>query len=161
MLIPSYSDLMEVIKQNEKLDSRVTSRYTVVLAAARRARQLTDGAHPLTYAPTDRAVSTAVKEMHEGKLRLHVQENLLNEDIQRVMRDRKHYVLSKDDLREELKQDYSDDSYSTDRDRHDGHAELFPVTTAVKDPPSLAKDDMDDDSLYVDKDDLPSGRSGG
>ncbi|MCL1863094.1 MAG: DNA-directed RNA polymerase subunit omega, partial [Defluviitaleaceae bacterium] len=43
---------MEVIKQGERLDSRVTSRYTVVLAAAKRARQLTDGANPLTYAPT-------------------------------------------------------------------------------------------------------------
>jgi DNA-directed RNA polymerase subunit omega len=59
MLTPSYSELMETIQEGEKLDSRVTSRYTVVLAAAKRARQITDGANPLTYAPTDCAVSIA------------------------------------------------------------------------------------------------------
>ena len=62
MLRPSYSELMDTIRQSEKLDERVTSRYTVVLAAAKRARQITDGSHPLTYAPTDRAVSIAKKK---------------------------------------------------------------------------------------------------
>lgn len=110
MLTPSYSDLMDVIKQSGKLDPRVASRYTVVLAAAKRARQLTEGAEPLTYAPTDRAVSIAVKEMNEGKLRIQVQEELMELSQERLMKDQHQYAisaLSKDDLDEGLKDDYS------------------------------------------------------
>lgn len=109
MLTPSYSSLMETIQEGEKLDSRVTSRYTVVLAAAKRARQITDGANPLTYAPTDRAVSIAVKEMSEGKLRIKIQDSLLDDDHERIKKDPFRYrsMLSKDDLNENLKEDYA------------------------------------------------------
>ncbi|MCL2225863.1 MAG: DNA-directed RNA polymerase subunit omega [Defluviitaleaceae bacterium] len=153
MLTPSYSQLMDVIKQNERLDSRVTSRYTVVLAAAKRARQLTDGANPLTYAPTDRAVSIAVKEMNEGKLRLRVQENLLTEDIERVIRDRQHYrtALSKDDLNENLKQDYAPVAYGMD-----DSDEVFPAFE--KEEPvveAVAKEEEEDFTLYEDSDEEP------
>jgi len=150
MLTPSYSELMDVIKQNERLDNRVTSRYTVVLAAAKRARQLTNGANPLTYAPTDRAVSIAVKEMSEGKLRLKVQENLLNEDYERVIKDRQHYrtALSKDDLNEDLKQDYAPVSYDMDSDD-----ELFPAFQ--EEPVEAADKEEDDYTLYEDTDDEP------
>ena len=125
MLRPSYSELMDVIMQSDKLDSKVTSRYTVVMAAAKRARQLTDGANPLTYAPTDRAVSTAVKEMSEGKLRINIREDLLDGSYEHMVKNRYRYrgmtALSKDDLREELKEDYGPDRYNADDDD-----ELFP-----------------------------------
>ena len=156
MLTPSYSELMDVIKQNEKLDNRVTSRYTVVLAAAKRARQLTDGANPLTYAPTDRAVSIAVKEMSEGKLRIKVQEGLLDVKYDIMAKDRYRYrgvsALSKDDLREDLKQDYAPQSYSIDNDD-----EIFPVyKDEAEDEPAevLAKEIEEDDlALYEDIED--------
>jgi len=118
---------MDVIKQSDKIDQRVTSRYTVVLAAAKRARQITDGANPLTYAPTDRAVSIAVKEMQEGKLRLKIQEELLMEDYERITRDQLSYrmtALSKDDLREDLKDDYAP-IYTPSTDDDDSAPELF------------------------------------
>jgi len=111
MLTPSYSELMDVIKQGDKLDPRVASRYTVVLAAAKRARQITEGAEPLTYAPTERAVSIAVKEMNEGKLRVKVQEELMDGTNARIIKDQYKFraitALSKDDLREDLKDDYT------------------------------------------------------
>jgi len=111
MLTPSYSELMDVIKQGGKVDSRVASRYTVVLAAAKRARQLTEGMEPLTYAPTDRAVSIAVKEMSEGKLRVKVQDDIMDGSYERLIKDQYKYrtitALSKDDLREDLKDDYT------------------------------------------------------
>jgi len=152
MLIPSYSELMDVIKTGEKMDSRVTSRYTVVLAAAKRARQLTDGANPLTYAPTDRAVSIAVKEMHEGKLRIRVNENLLNEDIERVMRDRQSYrtIISRDDLREDLKQDYAIETYM-DTDTDD---EIF-TPSIQDDTKSAAAKEEEDYTIYEDSDEEP------
>ena len=123
MLRPSYSELMDAVMQEESLDPRVVSRYTLVLAAAKRARQITDGAAPLTYAPSDRAVSIAVKELHEGKLKIKVEANLLDCNIERLLRhkDRVRAIsaLSKDDLREELKDAYEPgdyDAYDVDED---------------------------------------------
>jgi DNA-directed RNA polymerase subunit omega len=149
MLTPSYSELMDVIKQNEKLDNRVTSRYTVVLAAAKRARQLTDGANPLTYAPTDRAVSIAVKEMNEGKLRIRVQGNLLDGSNERMMKDPFRYrsTLSKDDLREDLKQDYAPAPYDLDSDDENYRGDFVAEEAAA----DVEKDDLD---IYEDADEL-------
>ncbi|MCL2217946.1 MAG: DNA-directed RNA polymerase subunit omega, partial [Defluviitaleaceae bacterium] len=131
---------------------RVTSRYTVVLAAAKRARQLTDGAHPLTYAPTDRAVSIAVKEMSEGKLRIRVQEDLLDGNYERMIKDQYRYrglsALSKDDLREELKEDYKPERYSMDDD--DG--EIFPADSYTDDTTEEIEKD-EDFGLYEDNED--------
>ncbi|MCL1788254.1 MAG: DNA-directed RNA polymerase subunit omega, partial [Defluviitaleaceae bacterium] len=129
MLTPSYSDLMDVIKQGDKLDPRVASRYTVVLAAAKRARQLTEGAEPLTYAPTERAVSIAVKEMNEGKLRVKVQEELIDISHERLMKGQHKYAisaLSKDDLDEGLKDDYSGArTYATEEDDDLSSEDIF------------------------------------
>jgi len=153
MLTPSYSELMDVIKQGEKLDNRVTSRYTVVLAAAKRARQITDGANPLTYAPTDRAVSIAVKEMSEGKLRIRVNSDLIDGNHERMVKDQYRYrtALSKDDLREDLKQDYAPAPYDMDSDdevyRNDPFAPDESAEAAIKDD--------DDFDLYEDTDDEP------
>ena len=120
MLRPSYSELMDIIKQSDRLDGRVTSRYTVVLAAAKRARQITNGAHPLTYAPTDRAVSIAVREMSEGKLRVRLQDDMIDGSYERMLKDQYRYrnmvALSKDDLREDLKDNYAPVPYTTDDD---------------------------------------------
>jgi len=70
MLRPSYSELMSLLNESNDVDSEITSRYTIVIAAAKRARQIIDGAEPLCYASTDKAVSIAVREMYEGKLRI-------------------------------------------------------------------------------------------
>lgn len=151
MLTPSYSELMDVLKQGDRLDSRVTSRYTVVLAAAKRARQLTDGANPLTYAPTDRAVSIAVKEMHEGKLRVRVHENMLDGSYEQMVRNQYRYrgmsAVSRDDLREDFKQDYAPVAYNMD---DDGDEELF-SPHAVEEPVVKEEDDF---ALYEDTDEI-------
>jgi DNA-directed RNA polymerase subunit omega len=146
---------MEVIKQGEKLDNRVTSRYTVVLAAAKRARQLTDGANPLTYAPTDRAVSIAVKEMNEGKLRIRVQDNMLDGSYEKLIKDQYRYrgmtALSKDDLREDLKQDYAPTTYSMDNDDD----EIFAPFTEEEPIEAVVKED-EDFTIYEDSDEEPA-----
>ena len=120
MLRPSYLELMDVITQSDEIDSRVTSRYMVVMATAKRARQLTDGANPTTYAPSDRAVSTAIKEMHEGKLRINVNAGLLDESRARILRQRSAFnsiaAISKDDLSEDLKDDYTSVVYHIEKD---------------------------------------------
>lgn len=70
MLHPSYSELMTTLNETNEVDTKITSRYTIVIAAAKRARQLIDGAEPLSYAKVDKSVSIAVNEMREGKLKI-------------------------------------------------------------------------------------------
>ena len=166
MLKPSYSELMDIINTNELVDSQITSRYTIVLAAAKRARQIIDGANPLTYAPTDRAVSTAVKEMNEGKLSIKVQDDLLEGDYERLLKDQHKFrnitALSKDDLREELKDNYEPVTYSMDdddkgdndealfRERY-GDTDLREGGDKVEEEYPMYADDVDADADYEDE----------
>lgn len=70
MLRPSYSDLLEVITQDSE-DITIGSRYTIVIAAAKRARQLVDHAEPMVdKVKVDKPVSIAVHELYEGKLKI-------------------------------------------------------------------------------------------
>ena len=72
MLHPSYSELINKLNiEQEDGDENMTSRYSVVIAAAKRARQLVDGAARVTSAAhLEKAVSVAVKEISEGKIKL-------------------------------------------------------------------------------------------
>jgi len=121
MLRPSYSELMDIINTNELVDSKITSRYTIVLAAAKRARQITSGANPITYAPIDRAVSTAVKEMSEGKLIIKVPEEMLESNLER----RTDHFTNIVDVREDRKVDYETTTYGTDDDEPDDEEAIF------------------------------------
>lgn len=51
-----------------ELAKKVDSRYTLVVEAAKRARQLTDGATPLVESDANKMVSVAVSEIYEGKV---------------------------------------------------------------------------------------------
>jgi len=58
MIKPTTSELMK----------RVDSTYTLCNAVGKRARQLVDGAHPLTECNSAKPVSIAAKEICEGKI---------------------------------------------------------------------------------------------
>ena len=49
MIHPSYVELMKVVNNNVEIGEEpvVNSRYSIVIAAAKRARQIIDGAEPL------------------------------------------------------------------------------------------------------------------
>ena len=69
MLKPSYAELMDIM--NKDSEEHVTSRYTVVIAAAKRARQLIDGDDAMIEKPMEnKPVSTAVEEIREGKIKI-------------------------------------------------------------------------------------------
>lgn len=69
MLKPSYAQLMDVLNKGSK--ENVTSRYSVVIAAAKRARQLIDGDEPMVFGYTeDKPLSTAVAEIEKGKIKI-------------------------------------------------------------------------------------------
>jgi DNA-directed RNA polymerase subunit omega len=112
---------METLNSQKKVDSQITSRYTIVLAAAKRARQIIDGANPLTYAPTDRAVSIAVKELDEGKLIIKADPDRLENTQERPATGLYYQGISsvsKDDLREDFKDHYTADSHDDDDENY-------------------------------------------
>jgi len=137
---------MDIINANELVDSKITSRYTIVLAAAKRALQITSGANPLTYAPTDRAVSIAVKEMGEGKLTIKVPEEMLESSLER--RPDQFNFQNIADVREDMKVDYDPVTYGTDDDEPDDDEALF--RERYGDTDLNASEDKDDDySPYI------------
>jgi len=73
MLHPSYAELIEVLNSdvNEGEQPVVNSRYSVVLATAKRARQLIDGSKPFCdKVPCNKPLSIAVEEVYEGKVKI-------------------------------------------------------------------------------------------
>lgn len=83
MLHPSYTDLMKVVNQDVEegnSSKAVNSRYSIVLATSKRARQIIDGAEPMVSAkPGEKPLSVAIKELNEAQLKIEVDDN--DEDI--------------------------------------------------------------------------------
>lgn len=52
----------------DKMMERVDSKYSLVVAAAKRARELTDGSEPLAKVNSNKPVSIALCEIGEGKI---------------------------------------------------------------------------------------------
>lgn len=71
MIHPSYVDLMNVVNKGveEGEEPVISSRYSIVMATAKRARQLVAGDEVMINAdPKDKPLSTAVKELYADKL---------------------------------------------------------------------------------------------
>lgn len=72
MLHPSYSDLMQVVNSEVEPGEAnvVNSRYSIVMAIAKRARQIIDGDEPLVKASIDKPLSIAVEELNKGEIKI-------------------------------------------------------------------------------------------
>ena len=70
MLTPSYSTLIRTINEDNSLDQKITSRYSIVIAAAKRARQIVGGAEHEPLAGSDKAVSVAINELYNGHIKI-------------------------------------------------------------------------------------------
>lgn len=70
MLHPSYRDLMAVVNSEVEPGEQpvVNSRYAIVMATAKRARQLIDGAAPLVTVKCPKSLSVAVDEVYQNKV---------------------------------------------------------------------------------------------
>lgn len=87
MLHPSYTELMDLINQDSDEDTPVVgSRYSVVMAAAKRARQLIDGKTGLPEEDLHKPLSTAVQELWDGDIRI-VREDTDMEDENEIRED--------------------------------------------------------------------------
>ena len=73
MLHPSYTDLMKVLnKQVEEGETKVVnSRYSILMATEKRARQLIDGDIPLVKTKNgEKPLSIAIDELNSGKIKI-------------------------------------------------------------------------------------------
>ena len=66
MLHPSYTDLMSVVNSEVEPGEApvVNSRYSIVLATAKRARQIIDGIEPQVNVKCNKPLSIAVEELY-------------------------------------------------------------------------------------------------
>ena len=72
MLHPSYTDLMKVVNSEVEPGEApvVNSRYTIVMATPKRARQIIAADEPLVTAKVDKPLSIAVEELKQGKIKI-------------------------------------------------------------------------------------------
>lgn len=72
MIHPSYTDLMRVVNSDVEPGEEplVNSRYSIVLATAKRARQIIRGSKPLVDPKVSKPLSIAVQEVYEGKVKI-------------------------------------------------------------------------------------------
>ncbi len=72
MLHPSYTDLLKVVNSEVEPGETpvVNSRYSIVMATAKRARQIIAGDEPLVDEPGKKPLSIAVDELNEGKIKI-------------------------------------------------------------------------------------------
>lgn len=72
MIHPSYTDLMAVVNSEVEPGEQpvVQSRYSIVLATAKRARQIIAGSEPLVDVPNKKPLSLAVEELNSGKVKI-------------------------------------------------------------------------------------------
>ena len=70
MLHPSYSDLMKVVNSEVEPGEApvVNSRYSIVMATSKRARQIISGDEPLVNGKDKKPLSIAVEEVNQGKI---------------------------------------------------------------------------------------------
>lgn len=136
MLRPTYNDLIDSMNKNrEEGELEVQSRYSVVIASAKRARQIIDGDAPLVKAEEDRKpLSIAIEEISKNLVNvekgLDYEEEPMNPTAE--VEDYSRYALDEDlDDEEEVdldseaenddylqedgeEDDYSDGDYSSD-----------------------------------------------
>ena len=72
MLHPSYTDLMAVVNSEVEQGEQpvVQSRYSIVMATSKRARQIIAGDEPMVNGCGKKPLSIAVEELYTSKIRI-------------------------------------------------------------------------------------------
>lgn len=73
MIHPSYSELMQEVNKETEVDEPpvVNSRYSIVLATSRRARQIIGGDTPLVpHTNGKKPLSIAIDELYKGEVKI-------------------------------------------------------------------------------------------
>ena len=72
MIHPSYTELMKVVNSEVEPGEVpvVNSRYSIVMATSKRARQIIAGEEPLVPAKGRKPLSIAVDELNQGTIKI-------------------------------------------------------------------------------------------
>ena len=72
MLHPSYAELIKIVNSEveEGEDPVVNSRYSIVMATAKRARQIISGDEALVDGKGKKPLSVAVEELNQGEIKI-------------------------------------------------------------------------------------------
>lgn len=72
MIHPSYSELMQKVNNGVEAGEEpvINSRYSIVIATAKRARQIIAGAEPFVENSTGKPLSIAVDELYSGDVKI-------------------------------------------------------------------------------------------
>ena len=92
MLHPSYTDLINVVNSDIEPGEQpvVQSRYSIVIAASRRARQLIAGEDPMVAgAAGKKPLSIAIDELYHQKVKILPEEETTEEEEQNA------YIISR------------------------------------------------------------------
>lgn len=85
MLHPSYTDLMNVVNSGVENGEQptVNSRYSIVIAASKRARQLIDelGEEETAQGKCFKPLSMAVQELNSGEVKILSEDDIPEEEI--------------------------------------------------------------------------------
>ena len=83
MIHPSYVELMKVVnKESDNIGEEpvVNSRYSIVIASAKRARQIIAGAEPFVEnAENKKPLSIAVEELYKGEVKIRGEDDDIEE----------------------------------------------------------------------------------
>ena len=86
MIHPSYVELMQVVNSDQTEigeEPVINSRYSIVIATAKRARQIIGGDEPMiAKAPGRKPLSVAVQELYEGKVKIVGEDDAIDEVTQ-------------------------------------------------------------------------------
>ena len=86
MIHPSYVELMQVVNSDQTEigeEPVINSRYSIVIATAKRARQIIGGDEPMiTKAGGRKPLSVAVQELYEGKVKIVGEDDTIDEVTQ-------------------------------------------------------------------------------
>lgn len=84
MLKPSYTDLMEVVNSGveEGADPIIQSRYSIVIATAKRARQLIAKEDLSIASASRKPLSVAIDELYSSKVKIVSEDDSSEDDIQ-------------------------------------------------------------------------------
>ncbi len=97
MLHPSYTELMEKINSEETRgeEPAINSRYSIVIATSKRARELIGGSEPMVDGMEgEKPLSVAVKELYDAKIKI------LQDDDEEEMEDELDFEGTPDEAEE-------------------------------------------------------------
>lgn len=83
MLRPSYNDLIKVVNSGVEPGDEplIQSRYSIVIATAKRARQLIAGEASAVPADARKPLSTAIDELYQSKVKIINDDNTPEDEI--------------------------------------------------------------------------------